>query len=202
MKKMIFAAAALVVLAVGMTSCNEEEKLAKEVAGTWSTEQQTFFNNDQGQASGGDVFTFEVDPAAKTGGIVNVASSISLSRGADALTPANEPYSLSVAAMASVSGRWTAVDDDEIRIDFDANSLKVSVDPEAVALVANPLSGASQADVDSLRPQMAQFYQTELTNAMRVRYSTFTKLDDVKVRNSGQTLKFEAVKTDYVLQRR
>ena len=132
---------------------------------------------------------------------MNVASTISLSRGADALTPADQPYSLSVAAMASVSGRWEAIDDDEIRIDFDANTLKVSVDPEAVALIANPLSGASQSEVDSLRPQMAQFYQTELTNAMRVRYSTFTKLDDVKTHNNGQTLKFEAAKVDYILQR-
>lgn len=201
MKKLFFAALGILTMTIGLTACNEKEKLAKDVAGTWSTTQMTFFNDAQGQASGGDVITFEIDSENKTGGVVNVASTISLSRGADALTPADQPYSLSVAAMASVSGRWEAIDDDEIRIDFDANTLKVSVDPEAVALIANPLSGASQSEVDSLRPQMAQFYQTELTNAMRVRYSTFTKLDDVKTHNNGQTLKFEAAKVDYILQR-
>ncbi|MBD5260342.1 MAG: hypothetical protein HDR89_00730 [Bacteroides sp.] len=202
MKKFIFAAVGLAALAAGLTACNEEEKLAKDVAGAWSTDQQTLFNNAQGQATGGDVFTFEVDPKTKKGGIVNVATNISLSRASDALTPANQPFSVSVAALASVSGRWEAIDDDEIRIDFDANTLKVTVDPEAVALVANPLSGTSQAEVDSLRPQMAQFYQTELMNTMSARYSSFSKLDDVKLRNSGKTLKFEASDIDYILQRR
>lgn len=189
-------------IVTGLTSCDEKAKLAGDVAGTWSTEQIELYNDAQGQAFGNDMFVFDLSGKDSRGGTVNIASTISLTRAADAISPANQPFSVSVAATSSINGKWQAVDDDEITISFDANSLKVSVDPDAVALVANPLSGQTQSEIDSIRPQMAAMYQMELTNAMRSHYSKYTKLDDVKLKNNGTTLNIEVGDTDMPLQKR
>lgn len=202
MKRTLLNIAIAAVVAGTIASCDGKERLAEDVAGTWATEQLSLFNDAQGQASGGDVFVFERNGDNGRGGMVSIASTISLSRASNALTPPDQPFNISVAATASIDGKWTAVDDDEIHIDFDASSLGVTVDPDAIALVANPLAGTTQSQIDSLKPQMAQFYQTELLNAMRVHYSKYARLDDVKLKDNGRILKIEVADSDMFLQKR
>lgn len=201
MKHLLLNMALAGALVAGLASCDSKSKLASEVAGTWTTEQQTISNDAQGITSGNDVISFQVNDKDKRGGDVSIASTLSLTHAANALTPANEPFSTTVAATASISGKWIAVDDDDIVITLDANSLKVSVDPDAVALTANPMSEMTQSKIDSLRPQMAQFYQTELTNTMRQHYSDYSRIDDIKLKDNGAILKIEVKDNDLILHR-
>lgn len=186
----------------GLASCDEKAKLADNVTGTWSTEQIELYNNAHGQAFGNDIFVFEKSAKDSHGGTVSIASTLSLTRAADALTPLDQPFSISIAATSSINGSWEAVDNDDIVIHFNTGSLAVTVDPDAVALVANPLSEMTQSEIDSIRPQTAAMYQMELTNAMRNHYSKYTKLDDVKLKDNGSTLKFEVGNKDFLLQKR
>ena len=188
-------------LVAALASCDSKSKLAESVAGTWASQQQTIANDAQGVTSGNDIFSFQVTDKNKEGGTVSIASTLSLTHAADALTPADAPFSTSVAATASISGTWKAIDDDELLITLDPNSLQVAVDPDAVALTSNPLTGVDQSKIDSLRPQMARFYQTELTNTLRAHYSQYTRIDDVKTKENGSILKIEVKDQDMMLQR-
>lgn len=188
-------------LVAGLASCDSKSKLASEVAGTWATDQQTFANDAQGVTTGGDILSFQVSDKNKDGGTVSIASTLSVTHAANALTPASAPISTSIAATASISGTWKAIDDDDIILTLDPNTLKVNVDPDAVALTVNPTTDIDQSKIDSLRPQMAQFYQTELTNTMRLHYNDYSRIEDVKLKNNGTTLKVEIKDVDMMLTR-
>lgn len=196
MKHPILTIAAMAALLLSVSACDSKSKLASEVAGTWTTDQHTIANNAQGMTSGSDVITFQADENNKNGGTVDIATTLSLTHAANAMTPADEPFQTTVSATASISGSWKAVDDDEINITFDDNTLTVNVDSDAIALTANPLSGITQSSIDSMRPQMAKFYQTELTNIMRHYYSSYSRLDDVELKDNGSALKIEKKDTD------
>ncbi|MCM1293635.1 MAG: hypothetical protein NC111_07395 [Bacteroides sp.] len=183
------------------TGCNQRQHLAQEVSGSWATDQLTISNDAQGQSSGSDLITFTVSPTDKSGGSISIASTLSLTKSASALTPADAPFSMTIAATSSITGTWKATDDDEIIVKLDPQTLTINVDDDAVALVANPLSGATQSEIDSLKPQMAQFYRTELENTMRTHYSQYSRLDDIKTRDNGTLLKFEVNDVDMILKR-
>lgn len=201
MKHSFLQIAAAASILVALSSCDSKSKLAEDVTGTWTTEQITIANDAQGQTVGNDIFAFQRTDQTATGGTVSLASTLSLTRGADALAPADAPVSVSIAATAAISGKWQAIDDDEITITFDPNTLKISVDPDAIALTANPLNGNTPANIDSIKPAVAQFYQTELTNTMRQHYASYSRLDDVKLKDNGSTLKIEIKDSEMLLHR-
>lgn len=192
-------------LAVGFlaafSSCNERKDLAKKVEGEWASAPVKLANDASGQSTTVDNVIFSIDPATGEGGTVQISSMISLRRPAG--TPASPfgPYEVSVAARSSVSGTWKAVDDDEIRIALDYATFDVSVDPDMVDLVSNPLAGTEHAAIDSIRPQMVKFYNAELTRMMESYYSGFADIDDVKSLDNGSTLKMEIADRDYVFTR-
>ena len=84
---------------------------------------------------------------------------------------------------------------------LDASTLAVNVDPDAVALTMDPLAGTTVANLDSIRPQMADFVKAQLVTKMRTYYSRFARLDDVKVRDKGASLRIEAGDKEIVLRR-
>lgn len=195
MKKILIGAMALA--AVSLTGCNEAERLASQVEGTWSSTPQMLVNDAGSQATLVETITFERD-SAKTGGpvvIVGMVSSTGAMTGSDALV---QPFEIAASAKSTVTGRWTAVDDDEIMLALDVANMSVAVDPSGLVISSNVLDGATQSNPEALKPQFASMVEAALRRQLLARYTSMTKLDDVKVKDNGSLLKFEIGKTDYV----
>ncbi len=195
MKKILIGAMALA--AVSLTGCNEAERLASQVEGTWSSTPQMLVNDAGSQATMVETITFERD-SARTGGpvvIVGMVSSTGSMTGSDALV---QPFEIAASAKSTVTGRWTAIDDDEIMLALDVANMSVAVDPSGLVISSNVLDGATQSNPEALKPQFASMVEAALRRQLLARYTSMTKLDDVKVKDNGSLLKFEIGKTDYV----
>ncbi len=184
-------------VALAFTGCNEAEGLAKKVAGTWTSTPQEFVNDVGSQATIVESITFVRDSDA-TGGDVMISGLISSTgamTGSDAIV---QPFEIAASAKSSVQGTWRAAGDDEIVLTLDVQNMTVDVDPSALVLSGNVVTGSTQSDPETLKPQMAAMVQSALRRQLTARYSAMTKLDDVKVKDNGATLEFEVGKTDYV----
>lgn len=195
----LFAAAAALLVAV--SACNERKALAGKVSGEWATAPVKLDNNMVGQSSVIDNVMFVVDPASGEGGQINVSSMVSLSRPTGGDVSPFGAYEVSVAATASIAGTWRAIDDDEIDVSLDFSSLNVEVDPSQVALVSNPLNGGEYAQTDSVKPQLAEYYRSEITRQLQAYYGAWNRFDDVKIEKPGTTMSLEISDRDYVFRR-
>ena len=113
----------------------------------------------------------------------------------------DEPYEVSVAATASITGKWSYEDsdDDDILVFLDNNTLKVNIDPNGVTYSQNLLTGAQQPMVDSLTTATIDRWRSAVRNAATKQFFQFTKLDDVEVHNN--ILTFELGKRDLTFHR-
>lgn len=183
--------------ALVLTGCNEAERLASQVEGTWSSTPQMIVNDAGSQATMVETINFERD-SAKTGGQVMIVGMVSCTgsmAGSDALV---QPFEIAASAKSTVTGRWTAIDDDEIMLSLDVANMSVAIDPSGLVISSNVLTGSTQSDPEPVKPQVAAMVESALKRQLLARYTSMTKLDDVKVKDNGSVLKFEVGKTDYV----
>ncbi len=110
-----------------------------------------------------------------------------------------EPLTLTATAKSSISGTWTVIDDDEIALALDINTLNVEVDPSDVVAEGNAMLGTNNVQIDSLKPSVSQSVSGAMKRALAMRYASIRHLDDVKVK--GPLLKFEIGKMDCVFTR-
>ncbi len=190
----------LTVSAVVVSCSNSEARFAKQVPGVWQGTPE-IFSDAPYTATIVDVYDFapvaDTDDSALTGnvtvtGMVNTTTQIV---GDSAFI---EPLRLSVSARTSISGTWTVIDDDEIALALDPQTLKVDVDPDAVLANDTPLPLGSPA-IDSLRPAVCRNIEQNIRTALTTRYTGMRKLDDVKIK--GKLLKYEVGHEDFVLTR-
>lgn len=196
MKHLIIAAAAL--CALGLSSCNEASKLAKNIEGTWSGAPERLIDDPTGTATVIESTTFAVDSTGKGGDmiIVGLVSATGQMQGSTAII---QPISISAAAKAEVLGKWQAIDDDEIQVAIDARTLTVSIDPEGVVLTTNMLDGDAQANVASIKPQLAEAVKQQVTNALQMRYASIKKIDDIDIK--GNVMDYEINHREYTASR-
>lgn len=197
MKKMIFGIAAACVL--GFTSCDESARLAKAIDGTWSGAPEQLMNEVGTQSTMIETIAFERDSTDKGGSVV-ISTMVSVNHAMPADSSLMQPVSVTAAAKSYVMGRWMAIDDDEVMLQLDPASMVVEVDPDAVVLSANVLSGETESTTEALKPQIVAAVKAKITGALQTHYFSMRHLDDVKVKD-GSTLKFEIGKTDYVFLR-
>lgn len=195
MKKILLGMVAL--LGVALTGCNEADRLASKVAGVWSSNPQMLVNDVGSQATLIESINFMRDESTPGGEVIitGLISSTGSMTGNDAVM---EPFEMAASARSTVKGKWTAVDDDEITLALDVTKMTVEVDPSALVISGNVLTGATQSNPEQLRPQMATLVEAALRRQLTARYTAMTKLDDVKLINDNTQLKFEVGKTDYV----
>ncbi len=195
MKKILIGVIA--VAAMALTGCDEAKRLAGEVNGTWGSTPQMLVNDAGSQATIVETITFAQDPDSAGGEVIitGLVSSTGSMTGTDAVM---QPFELAASASSTVKGRWTAVDDDEIMMNLDVQKMTVDVDPSALVISGNVLTGNTESNPEALRPQMAALVKGALTRQLTARYTAMHHLDDVKVKDKGTVLKFEVGKTDYV----
>ena len=193
----ILSATALALVAVACTK-------RTDINGSW-TSTPTRVGNDIAAASEATSvlsIDFDAPKGARSGG-VTVSAVIDATQPvkADTLATFTEPYEVSVAATATISGRWSFEDDDDddILIFLDRNTMQVNVDPNGITFPQTLLPGAQQPMVDSLSAVTADRWRSAVRNAATKQFFTLTKLDDVKVVND--ILSCEVGKRDLTFHR-
>lgn len=198
-----FITSACLFAALALVSCNDNARLASEVQGSWTGTPENFTDNSVVTATILETFDFVSDGAVVAkgshGGSVVIVGMISASTQVVADAGFVEPLSLTAAAKSTISGTWTVIDDDEIALSLNPQSLTVDVDPSTLVVEGNVLSGNDTPKIDSIRPSVASTIGASMKRALENRYASFRHLDDVKVK--GPLLKFEIGKMDCVFTR-
>lgn len=190
---------ALGVLAASLTSCDDSAKLAQEIQGTWSGAPETLVAGDASSATITQTYNFMADDDNPKQGSVLVTALVSVTGQLQGVEAVVEPFSLTAGATASMSGRWAAKDDDEIVFAWTDSTLTVNVDPEAVTLSSNVVTGAERPTIDSLKPQIAQSIKAQVAQAVEVRFHSTRKFDDIHFH--GDIMSFEVNDKDMTMQK-
>lgn len=200
MKKFFSMALCTAAAVVMFFGCDSKAKLAEDIAGTWTAAPVKLTNSEQGYSSITETYVFERDSTAASGTVV-ITSMISLQKSAPENAAPTAPFMMTAAARATITGSWVAVDDDDISLQLNPQSLSVEVDPTMVQVAMNPLSGQSDVTPDSLTSSMLDYVKATITQDLNVHYADFTKIDDIKFKQKGAVMEFEIGKTDYNLMR-
>ncbi len=187
MKKTILLSCSMLVLGSALlTSCDSRP----DISGTW-TGTPIRMNDIKGAdlASATMTFVFANDSAGRKpeGGEVYISALIDANQAVSAQNDntIDIPYEVSVAATASISGRWTYEDrdDDDILIVLDAKSLQVRVDPHGVTFSNDILTGKQQPVIDSLSNATANAWTKSISTAISDRFHNISKISDIKINN-------------------
>lgn len=189
-------------LAVGaiVVSCsNSAARFAKEIPGVWQGTPAAITDNTAITAT--IIDTYEFGPAAMTAaqtlsGPVTVTGMVNTTTQIVSDSTMVEPMGLSASAHTTISGTWTVIDDDEISLSFDPQTLVIDVDPDGVIAKDNGIALSSPA-VDSIRPALIKSIEQGLRQALTARYASMRHMDDVKIK--GVMFKYESNDEDFVL---
>ena len=163
------------------------------VDGSWQGAPQRIELSQASTAMATPAITFRADSTVTIVSAINLTEPLPQSQSPDA------PYQISISAIATADGRWQydPSDDDEIIITINPDDVSVAVDSDAVTFAQNLLTGAQQPAVDSLRPQLADYYRRMLTPAMQAEFAAYRRLEDVKIKSG--VLKFEILDRDITM---
>lgn len=176
-------------LAVLVTSCAKKD----EFVGSWQSTTPIDISSElPAAANGSATMSVIFGPDTMKGGDVTLTSLVEASQAVVPNPGVDEGYQTNVAATATVSGRWEYEhgDDDDLVLTLDMSTLKVDVDPTGVTFRQSREDGEQMPVTDSLTTATANMWNMQITHAMRIQFSRFGKLDDVKVGKDGM-LKME-----------
>lgn len=188
----------LLAVACALTSCDESKKLAGQLQGTWTGAPDKLVDDHTSTSSYIPAYTFVKDND-KNGGSVTINALITASGAIDGSSAIVTPFSLSASGEAIITGTWLATDDDEIALMLDTNAIDLAVDPDAVVVSVNTLGETGQPAIDSLKPQIVDVIQRQMTQSIRNKMLTIKKIDDIKIKNGFLTC--EINDHDYTFQR-
>lgn len=173
------AAAGLLVL----SSCDSRQKLSEELQGLWGGTPEQLTSTGAARATMVRMMEFTSTGDAGEGN-VTLTAYISVEN----TMPANDsivtPLTITASGTATITGVYQAKDDDDLLLNLDASSLSVSVDPEAVELNYDILTGESGSQLASLRPAAAILASQQIDHAARNVFFNLTEIEDIKVNNN------------------
>ena len=187
MKHLILYSAAMFAI-ISIAACDRRP----DVEGSWQGAPQRLDLAQASTAMATPAITFRADSTVTIMSAINLTEPMPQSQSPDA------PYQISISAIATAEGRWQydPSDDDEIIITINPDNVSVSVDTDAVTFAQNMLTGSQTPAVDSLRPQLAEYYRRMLTPAMQAEFAAYRRLEDVEVKSG--VLKFEILDRDII----
>ena len=176
---------------LAITSCDNRAK----IEGSWESSPVKLDLAHTATSSATLCYTFNGDGSMTLTSDINLTEP--MNRQADGILM---EYQASVAATASIQGTWQYAPDenDEVIISLDNNSFTINVDPAAVTFSQNVLDGAQTPEVETMKQQAVERYQTMLTPAMKAYFGGCVKLDDIKV--DKNFLNCEIGDKDYILR--
>lgn len=191
------------IVALSLSSCDENARLAKELHGTWAGTPENVTDNTAITAT--LIETYSFTDAAQTmskgayGGDISITGMISCSTQILADSTIIEPVTLTASAVSTINGTWTVIDDDEIAVSLNPQTLVVTMDPEAVSVANNVVTNNDNPSIEKLRPGITATLRDGIKHTLSMRYASIRQLDDIKIK--GPLLKFEIGKNDYVFTR-
>lgn len=193
--------AAISIAALAFQACDSASSLAKSLTGAWSGAPERLFDANTSSGTIIETYSFAPDDTIENGGAVTISALMSVTGAIEGTPGITEPVSLTASGYAMISGTWQAISADRVELTLDQNTLTVKVDPDAVVLNADMLTGGSApASVASLKPKLAESISSQLREATARRFKPQMTLTSVTVKNAN-TLKFKIDKTAYTLTR-
>ncbi|MDE6089250.1 MAG: hypothetical protein K2G41_00980 [Duncaniella sp.] len=189
---------ACIFAALSLVSCDGSSRLAKDIQGSWSGTPENFMDNSVASTTILETYDFAAPENGGKTGSITIAGMLTISTQVLADTGIEQPLTLTASARSTISGTWTAIDDDEITVALDPATLNVMVDPDQIVAEGNMI-GTQTPEIETMRPSVAQAVTSNMKRALEVRYSSIRHLDDVKVK--GTLLKFEIGNMDCVFTR-
>lgn len=166
------------------------------VEGSWQGSPQGISLSQASTAMATPSITFNADSTVTITTAVNFTEPMPQSQTLDA------PYQISISALATVDGRWQFAprEDDDILITINPDDVSVTIDPDAVTFAQNLLTGEQSPAIDSLRPQIVEYYRRMLTPALQAEMASYRRLEDVEVKSG--VLTFEILDRDITMTAR
>lgn len=189
--------AAVGVLIAALTSCSK----SNDFVGSWQSMHPTDISRQlPGAANGSALISISFGQNQGQGGDVQLSSIIEATQPLVENPGVNAGYEVSVAATATINGKWTYEhgDDDDLILSLDPTTLDVHVDNSGVTFRQNQIDGAQTPVTDSLTTATANMWKAQITQAMRAEFGRYNKIDDIKV-GKDSTLKFELDNPDQTL---
>lgn len=184
-----------------LASCDSRD----DVVGTWqgtSTRIDDINAAVDGSMSTTIEFTGENGKQSDRSGTITITALIDTNQPVSSSNSGlMQPYEVSVAATASITGDWTYEDrdDDDIIVSLAPESLNVRIDPDGVTFSQDILTGNERPVLDSLTAATSAAWKRSLTAAMRVEFAKYQKISDVKVKKN--ILSCEIDDRDYSFRR-
>ena len=188
MKKTAIFGAALAMMA--FASCSHSDNFV----GAWqSTKPIDLSQQLPDAATGSALMTLEFGPNTGKGGTVTINSLLEATQAVVPSPALNEGYEVSIAGTATINGTWAYEDrdDDDLILTLDLTSLNVNVDNNGVTFRQNVVTDAQEPVADSLSTVTADLWRQQFAHALRIELNRYTKLDDVKVRDSVLTFELD-----------
>lgn len=196
-------AIAVVSMAALFTSCESKTKLAKSIEGSWTATPERLADDDAVSATSVRIFDFLPDTTTPvTNGQLVMSSMVTITTAADNSGDADgimQHYTVSASGVATVTGTWTVIDDDEVRIDVDPSSLTVKVDPQGVEVNVNAITSQTVSVPDSIKPAFAESVKAQIRRLVEKQFFDVSKIDDIEIKDEFMTM--EINKRDYSLRR-
>lgn len=178
---------AILVLAVAgaaaLAGCDSKAKLAKEIQGEWTSTPELLVNTGAARASLVRVMEFNRSADA-TEGTVTMTALITV----DNALPANDsivtPLTIAASGTATITGIYSVKDDDEVKVNLDATSLSIAVDPDAVKLSYDIIEGNSGSSLEQLRPGALRLARQQIDRAAQDVFIGLNEIDDIRIDNN------------------
>lgn len=200
--KTLLKTTAIAALLLGFTSCNERAKLADTLTGDWTANPERITTSDaKATTTVSRALTFMTDESSDTGGYVEGGVTFSIMTGTRLLAADVQPISVTARGTATISGRWEAVDDDEVMVTWDYTTLAVNVDPTAVDLDYDIVTGADSTAYETLRPQAVKIITGTMTQALQTEVFNYGKIDDIDFHDNNSSMSVEIGKTDLTFRK-
>ena len=196
----LFALIALLFGIISFTSCSRSERFA----GQWQGNPERLIAVPGASDANMTIsLDFAPDLNKKGTGSVIISAVVEVEQSVvGSPTSPDQPYEASVAATASISGRYACTDDDDddLALTFDPTTMQVLVDPSGVTFSQNILTGMQQPVLDSLSKATVEHWRVALTPAVREVFNRYRTIDDIKVHH-GEIMSCEVADRDYTFRR-
>lgn len=171
-------------------------------AGAWQGNPERLNVAGASDASATVTVDFAPNADSKNSGTINLSAIIEVEQPVSGADFGTEAYQTSIAATASITGRYVTEDDDDddLIVSFDPTSMVVNVDPAGVTFSQNILSGMQQPMLDSLTTATADRWRVALTPHIRDLFNRYHTIDDIKVHHQD-IMSCEIADRDYTFRR-
>lgn len=194
----IFLAAALALGAL-VSSCDSREKLSDDLQGIWAGNPERLADTGAARATMTRLMEF-----TKTGepgsGNVTLTAYITVEDMMAQSDSVVAPLTLTASGVASITGIYQAKDDDEVILNLDASSMTVQVDPDAVQLNYNVITGTSGSVPVTLQSGAQVLANQQITRAAQKAFFNLSEIDDIEFHDTFMTCELGKQKLTFTHQ--